>query len=314
MIVSNQVSFTRALFSLRRPLSLLVAWSVLIAAAHWRFPKWELWISPMPLTVAGVALSILLAFRNNASYERYWEARTLWGRLVNASRTFARQLVVFCQHSPAESDPSTGQQPDYCREREQYITEMTYRVMAFANALRHHLRRGDPQLELQELLPAWEMAQLRRMRNVPAGVLMLLGAGLAHARSRRWMDPISLAALDETLTEFAAIQGGCERIKNTPLPPVYTQIGHKVVLLYCALLPFGLVTEVELLTPLLVVVIAFAVLTLSHITLLLEDPFGLRANDLPLTALCRTIEVDLRQALAEADVPPPVEPVHGILL
>lgn len=314
MIVSKKVSVTRALISLWRPLTCVLIWSVAITVMHWKFPRWELWISPMPLTVAGVALSILLAFRNNATYDRYWEARTLWGRLVNASRSFARQLVVFFHHVPAEAGPTAGQIPALCREREQYIQEMTYRVIAFAHALRHHLRGENSDLELQELLPAWEMAQLKRMNNVPAGVLMHLGSGLAHARREGWADTITLSALDETLTEFATIQGGCERIRNTPLPPVYTQIGHKVVHLYCALLPFGLVTEVQLLTPLVVPVIAFAVLTLSRITLLLENPFGLRANDLPLTALCRTIEIDLRQALAEAEVPPPAEPVHGILL
>lgn len=310
MIVSKKVSVTRALLSLWRPLTCVLIWSVVITALHWRFPKWELWISPMPLSVAGVALSILLAFRNNATYERYWEGRTLWGRLVNASRSFARQLVVFFHHVPGEP----GQLSTFCIEREQYIREMTYRVIAFAHALRHHLRNEDSELELRELLPEWELVRLRRMSNVPAGVLMLLGSGLAHARREGWADTITLSALDETLTELATIQGGCERIKNTPLPPVYSQIGHKVVHLYCALLPFGLVTEVQLLTPIVVLVIAFAVLTLSRITLLLENPFGLRANDLPLTALCRTIEIDLRQALDEAEVPPPVAPVHGILL
>jgi putative membrane protein len=292
----------------------MLVWSVLITVLHWRFPKWELWISALPLSVAGVALGTLLAFRNSATYDRYWEARTLWGRLVNASRTFARQLVVFFHHMPAETGPAAGQVSGLCRAREQYIQEMTYRVMAFAHALRHHLRREDAELELRDLLPPWEVTQLRQMSNVPAGVVMLLGSGLAQARREGWADTIALAALDETLTEFAAIQGGCERIRNTPLPPVYTQIGHKVVLLYCALLPFGMVTEVQLLTPVVVVVIAFAILSLSRITLLLENPFGLRANDLPLTALCRTIEIDLRQALAEVNVPPPVEPTHGILL
>lgn len=314
MIVSTKVSFTRALFSLWRPLGCILVWSLLVTVFHWRFPKWDMWISPMPLTVAGVALSTLLAFRNNATYDRYWEGRNLWGRMVNACRTFTRQLVVFVQETPLEEGPGAGHVSASCREREQYIQEMTYRVIGLAHALRHHLRREDSQLELQELLPAWEMAQLQRMNNIPAGVVMLLGSGLARARREGWIDSISLAALDDTLTEFAAIQGGCERIRNTPLPPAYTQIGHKVVLLYCALLPFGLVTEVQLLTPVLVPVIAFAVLTLSRIALLLENPFGLRANDLPLTALCRTIEIDLRQALAEVDVPPPVEPVHGILL
>jgi len=314
MIVAKKVSVTRALLALSRPLTWLLAWSVLITVAHWLVPRWELWISPMPLTVAGVALGILLAFRNNAAYDRYWEARGLWGRQVNASRTFARQLVVFFQYVPEGNDRNSRSEVESCQKREQYIQEMTYRIIAFSHALRHHLRGEEPWAELPELLPAWEVAQLKEMRNVPAGILMQIGAGLSQARREGWADTITLQALDQTLTEFAAIQGGCERIRNTPLPPVYTQLGHKLVLLYCTLLPFGLVTEVQLFTPLVVIVIGFAVLKLSRITHLLENPFGLRANDLPLTALCRTIEIDLRQALAEREVPGPLEPVGGILL
>lgn len=314
MIVSKNVSFTRAVLSLGRPLAGIFAWSVLITVVHWRFPKWEIWISPIPLTVAGAVLGTLLAFRNSASYDRYWEGRILWGRLVNACRTFTRQLVVFIQQEPHEGGYAGSREVALCRERERYIRAMTYRVIAFAHALRHHLRGEDPELELRELLPPREWMRLQEMRNKPAGVVMLLGSGLNQARQEGWADSVALKALDETLTEFAAIQGGCERIRNTPLPPVYSLIGHQVALLFCALLPFGLVTEVELLTPPVVLVIATAILKLSRITLLLENPFGLRANDLPLTTLCRNIEIDLRQALAETEVPPPVEPVDGILL
>lgn len=314
MIVSKNVSFVRALINLWRPLVGLFVWSAGITVAHAYFPQSHFWISPIPLTVVGAVLGTLLAFRNNAAYDRYWEGRGLWGRQVNACRTFVRQLVVFFHHVPSESGPDAAHTQQQCRAREQYIREMTYRVIAFSHALRLHLRQQDPEPELRELLSPWEVAQLMRMRNVPAGLLMLLGSGLVQARREGWADTITLKALDETLTEFAAIQGGCERIRNTPLPPAYTQIGPKIVLLYCAMLPFGLVTEVQLLTPVVVPLIAFAVLKLCRITLLLENPFGLRANDLPLTALCRTIEIDLRQALAEAEVPPPVEPVDGILL
>jgi putative membrane protein len=143
---------------------------------------------------------------------------------------------------------------------------------------------------------------------------MLMGEQLGEVRQRGWVDPILIANLDETLTELATIQGGCERIRNTPLPPVYTDIGHKIVLVFCALLPFGLVRDLGPLMPPAALVIAFAFLLLSRISLLLENPFGLRPNDLPLTSLSRVIEIDLRDALGEEDVPRPLQPEAGILL
>lgn len=306
MIVSQQISSYRTIVSLGRPLTMTVLWATLVAIVHWRFPQGLIWTSPLPITVAGVALGVLLSFRNNAGYDRYWEGRTLWGRLVNASRSFVRQMVSFLRLRSGS--------PDEREEREEFIRGMAYRVMAFSHALRHHLRREDPFLELIVLLPADEIARLQRVQNVPSGLLMLMGEQIGEVRHRRWVDPIMIASLDETLTELATIQGGCERIRNTPLPPVYTDIGHKIVLVFCALLPFGLVRDLGPLMPPAALVIAFAFLLLSRISLLLENPFGLRPNDLPLTSLSRVIEIDLRDALGEEDVPQPLQPESGILL
>jgi putative membrane protein len=306
MIVSTQISGYRTIISLGRPLSITLLWATLIAVIHWRFPQGLIWFSPLPLTVVGVALSVLLAFRNNAGYDRYWEGRGLWGRLVNFSRALVRQLVSFIRNP----DCPTPER----EERDEFVRGMTYRIIGFAHALRHHLRREDPFLELIVLLPADEIAYLQRVQNVPAGLLMIMGQQVASAHRRGWIDSIMLASIDSSMTELANIQGGCERIRNTPLPPVYTDIGHKIVLVFCALLPFGLVRDLGPLMPPAVVVIAFTFLLLSRISTLLENPFGLRANDLPLTALSRTIEIDMRNALEEEDVPKPLQPEAGILL
>lgn len=306
MIVTRNVSLKRAFWNLRQPLLPVLLCSMAVTAIEMLYPEVAVRLAPLPLTAAGAAISIFLAFTNNASYNRFWEGRTLWGRLVNASRSCVRQLRTFTGETGGESDGDM--------EREAFVRESVYGVIAFAHALRHHLRDEDACLELASLLSEDEMRRLRQMRNIPAGILVLQGERLARARQRGWLDSITLAALDETLTEFAAIQGGCERINNTPLPPIYTAIGHKVTLLYCYLLPLGLVRDMGGLTPFVVLVLASAFLFLSMIALLLEKPFGLRANDLPLTALCRTIEIDLRQALGAADAPEPLRPENGILL
>lgn len=311
MIVSQTISIRRTFWTLGTPLTSLAAWALGVAIVHHFYPESRLWVSPLPFTVAGAALSIFLAFRNNAAYDRYWEGRSLWGRLVNTSRSFTRQLITYLRE---ETDPITPCEEKPLSEREQFIRRMSYRVIAFVHALRHHLRGEDPTLELADLLDPMELEQVSKKRNIPNAILLLLGAQLAVARRRGWLDSIQLSSLDVTLTEFANIHGSCERIRNTPLPPVYTGVADRVVLVYCGLLPFGLVVELGLLTPLVVTVVSFAFLVLSRISSLLENPFGLRPNDLPLTALSRTIEIDVRQSLDEKDTPKPVEPINGILL
>lgn len=311
MIVSRKVSFRRIFWTLGKPLFSMGVWAFGVAAVHHFFPHSRLWVSPLPFTVAGAALSIFLGFRNNAAYDRYWEGRSLWGRLVNTSRSFARQLITYLRDEPAPyGEPGDKPLP----EREQFIRQMSYRVIAFVHALRHHLRGEDPMLEVAGLIEPSEWERIREKRTVPNAILLSLGAQLAIARRRGWLDSIQLSSLDATLTEFANIHGSCERIRNTPLPPVYTGVSDRVVLVYCGLLPFGLVVELGLLAPLVVTIVSFVFLVLSRISSLLENPFGLRSNDLPLTALSRTIEIDVRQSLDESDVPAPVEPVNGILL
>jgi ion channel-forming bestrophin family protein len=311
MIVSQKISFRRIFWTLGTPLFSLGLLSVVVTIVHHLYPRSGLWVSPLPFTVAGAALSIFLAFRNNAAYDRYWEGRGLWGRLVNYSRSFNRQLITYLREDSGslwlyESGPLS--------EREQFIRQMSYRLIGFVHALRHHLRGGNAMLELQPFLPSSELAFIGTKRNIPNAILLSMGEQLGVARRKGWLDSIQLSALDTTLTEFANIQGSCERIRNTPLPPTYTLVTDRVVLIYCGLLPLGLVTELGIITPVIVTIISFAFLVLTRISSLLENPFGLRSNDLPLTALSRTIEIDVRQALAETSVPDPVEPVNGILL
>ena len=293
-------------------MTLTLLWAIVVTLVHWKYPSGLVWMSPLPLTITGVALGILLGFRNTVGYSRYWEGRSLWGRLINASRSLVRQAVSF-----TVADGLMGASADLPIDavaRRDFVRGMAYRTIAFAHALRHHLRREDPFLELGELLSNTEIVRLRSVQNVPAGLLMLFGEQIADARHRGWIDSILLANLDNTLTELAAIQGGCEKIRNTPLPPVYTDIGHKIIVVFCTLLPFGLVRDLGPLMPPAVLIIAFAFLLLSRISLLLEDPFGLRPNDLPLTTLCRVIEIDMRDAIGETDVPKPLQPENGILL
>lgn len=298
MIITGKISIQRTVEHLGAPLIsiFLVAVAAVIIRHNFEFKGVS--TSAVPFTIVGAAISIFLAFRNNAVYDRYWEGRGLWGRMVNVSRNFTRQIDMFLP----EDGPAVRE----------YRRAMFMRTIAYSNALRVHLRGGDAIPVLDAYLSEQETVALSRVRNVPTQLLHLIGTQVREGVRRGWFDNFQMLALDESLTEMAAVQGGCERIKNTPLPPVYTYLTHKVVMCYCFALPIGLVKELGWLTPVVALVASFVFLVLERITELLEQPFGTRPNDLPLSALCRTIEIDLLQSLGESNVPEPLQPVGGV--
>jgi putative membrane protein len=124
------------------------------------------------------------------------------------------------------------------------------------------------------------------------------------------VDSILMAAFDSTLTRMTGTAAACERIKGTPIPFSYTLLLHRTAYLYCFLLPFGLVDSVGALTPLVVAIVAYTFFGLDALGDEIEEPFGMSPNDLPLDALCRTIEIDLRESLGDSDIPPPLAPRH----
>lgn len=304
MIVTGKVSIRSVLLDQRHQLSIVLISSLLAVGIYEVLGERWVSIQITPLTALGVALGVFLSLRNNVVYERYWEARTLWGRLVNVARTFPRQLAVFLR--PGEDKG----------EREAFLREMAYRQIAFAQTLCAHLRGdADPGIGLEKWIPCPAcLAQIRKGRNIPAALLHQMGERLHDAWRRGMVTDFHLPQLDESITEFTDILGGCERIRNTPLPPAYTYLSHKIVLFYCCLVPFGLVADIRFLTPPLTLAIAFAFLTLDRISDLIENPFSRGPNDLPLDALTRTIEIDTLERLNAENVPLPLEPVKGILL
>ena len=296
MIVTGKTSITQAAWDVRRPLLLVALVSLCVAGAYVPLEKRWVSINITVLTSLGVALSVFLSFRNNVVYQRYWEARTLWGRLINASRTLLRQTATFV-------DDET--------ERARLSQTLGRLLTAFVYAFRAHLRGDSAKTEAARFLSDAELPGLDR--NVPAALLHQMGQALRSSARSGHLSDICLSRMDETLTEMTDVLGGCERIKNTPLPPAYTYLAHKIVLAYCCLVPFGLVGELHLLTPILSLVIAFAFVTLDHISELIEQPFSLDPNDLPLSALSRIIENDVRERIGEPPLPV-LEPEAGILL
>ncbi len=254
-----------------------------------------------PFTLIGLAISVFLGFRTNVAYDRYWEGRKLWGALVNVCRTFTRQATTLIDAPASELNRAVAQ-------------DLVHRTIAFAYALKHQLRHTEPWDDLAPLLSVEDIERLRTQRNVPLAITRTLGERLNDAWRKGWIRDIHMPVFEKSLTEMTAIQGGCERIDNTPVPFAYTTLIHRIVGFYCLLLPFGIVKNVHWMTPLVVLMICHAFFGLDEIGDEIEEPFGIEPQDLPLAAIARTIEINLRQYLDEAHVPPPLEPVGRVLL
>jgi ion channel-forming bestrophin family protein len=241
----------------------------------WTLPH----VQAAPLAVFGVALSLFLGFRNNAAYDRWWEARRLWGGLLADARSIAREAEIFL--------------PD-ATDRRRLLTAMR----AFLHQHRCALR-GLPN----------DAAALRDVATTtPDATLDAMALHLAEAHRETRMDGFGARTLSTRLSGIALAQAGCERIRLTPLPYVYSLLIFRTSWLYCLLLPFALLDPTGWLTPVFAVIVAYTFFGLAEVTEELAHPFGLTANALPLDAICRTAEISLAPHLGEPP-PPPLQPV-----
>ncbi len=297
MIVARRYGARRLAAYVGRPLALLLGWDVAVVLAYRVLrPHWGgHWggLGALPMSMMGSSLAIFLVLRNNVAYARWWEARTLWGGVVGGSRRLARQSRLFL--APADAQALVRLQ------------------VAFAHALRCHLRRLDPWAAVTPFLPAGLEPALRARTNLPDAILSAMADRLAALARAGALDSVALAAFEDTLREIGSAQGGCERIRNTPLPRQYDAFPALFVQLFCVLLPLSMVDDLAWLTPLGSSVVGFVFLALDTIGRRLEDPFENDSHDVPLDALARTIEIDLRQGIGETGLPPPLLPVDGVL-
>jgi putative membrane protein len=306
MIVSKYPYWPRILKQTGKLLSILFLLSVISYLVNRRQHALQyVTIPEVAVSILGAALGILLAFRTNAAYARWWEARTLWGAMVNNSRSLARQVTSFSRASnnvTPEADPNT------------FARAFIHRQIAFVHATRCALRRQEPWKDLQPFLDSESLLALKHERNVPAALLQQMGQQLTDAVRDRVLNDWHMQRIDSTLTELSNVLGACERIKNTPLPRQYDYYPELLIKVYCIVLPFIIVDQVGLLTPIVTVMVSFAFLVLNRIGKNLEDPFENAPYDVPMTSLSRTIEINLRQALSEQDLPEQLQPIAGVLM
>lgn len=309
MIIKRRFSPLKVLRYVRGELLLALC----AALAAFLLHRWEPLVA-LPFSIAatlGGALAIFIGFRNNSAYGRWWEARTLWGGIVNSTRVLARLIITFAD--------SHAHQPNYDRARsEAFKREMVHKVIAWAHALRLHLRGQQQWPELAPLLPPTDLDEVLKANNKPIVIMQQLGRRIYQAMADGTLGGFDSFQMEGQLLALANHQGGCERIKNTPLLRQYHFFTRLFLQVFIALLPFCLVADLErmgiawMVIP-VAFIISFVFAIIGKVGEVNEDPFEGRITDVPLTALCNTIERDLRELLGGTELPAKLQPVDGYL-
>ncbi|NNE28821.1 MAG: hypothetical protein HKN16_04270 [Saprospiraceae bacterium] len=310
-------------------------------ATHWSF----LSIPWLPISVIGTAVAFYVGFKNNQAYDRLWEARKIWGAIVNSSRAWGAAVKGFVTNQFA--DESLSKADLYAIQQ-----KLIYRHVGWLYALRsqlliptpwEHIRQGammkrvmearrkrfgigllDDDVTMKELicfLPKGEYDRLINYKNTATQIIDQQSQDLKELRSTGIIEDFRHMELQGLLNEFYVHQGKCERIKKFPLPRQYGSSSFIFVGIFLFLLPFGMVTEFDkighhaawLSIPFSVLV-GWVFLMMELIGDYSENPFEGLGNDIPMLSLCRTIEIDLREMLGETDLPPAIEAKDGVLM
>ncbi len=278
----------------------VLALSTLVVLAHRFMPEQVPGFNSAPLALVGIALSVFLGFRNNACYDRWWEARKDWGLLVIAARSLARQSLILDGRA-IDGEPAP-------RRR------LLQLAIAFSYALLIHLRPGGDHGRILLRLPKERHVAFLESRNRPDFLLREMGALTARLKAAGALSDIEYSVLEGSIRDMSAVLSACERIRFTPVPFGYTLLLHRTAYIFCFLLPFGFADALGWLTPFATALVAYTFFGLDALGNELEEPFGDLPNDLPIGAIAETIEINLREALGERDLPPLPEPKNFILM
>ncbi|MFK8038700.1 MAG: bestrophin family protein [Crocinitomicaceae bacterium] len=297
----------------------------------------------LPLVLLGTAVAFNIGFKNNNAYDRNWEARKIWGGIVNSSRTFTIMTNDFIGNLFAE-EKASGEELKVIKKR------LIYRHIAWLTALRYQLRapkewehfnhkdikrikarQGDHVTEhtielkdaLAPYLEAEELGKILKKVNPATNLIRNQSADIAQLREKKLTDDFRHVEFKNILEELYTLQGKSERIKNYPLPRQYTSISYYFVMLFILIIPFAMIgaftgddisTWQVLLAIPASVIVSWVFFTMEKIGDYSENPFEGIGNDVPITSLARTIEIDMRDMIDEENLPLPITGKNGVVI
>ncbi len=252
----------------------------------------------VPVTIVGGALAIFLGFRNNSAYDRWWEARKIWGGIVNTSRTLSSFVMTF----PSEKHGSAS-----FSEIQTWRKSIIYRQICWLYTLKSHLRKQAPWERMLDFMSKEEYEELMKKTNKPAQLLHNQNQAIAYAFENGMVDNFRHMELAKLIKELYSLQGMCERIKNTIFPFYYNYFTKVFLWLFIFCLPFSLAPLMNGYTAIAMSIgICFIFYILDKSGEITEDPFEGRAADTPMSTISRSIEIDLLEMLGEENTPKPL--------
>ncbi|XOV91799.1 MAG: bestrophin family protein [Bacteroidota bacterium] len=327
MYIKRNYGFWMTLNWSRKPFIWGTIYSAIICLSSFYLDK-EIALPWNPVSVIGIAVAFYLGFKNNSSYDRTWEARKIWGGIVNSSRAFSAAIVAFVKGD----DEATIKK------------ELVFRHIAWLTALRHQLRLSRPWEHIEERIRVYfpdvsedynqklnselemylsknELDSLEKATNKATQILRIQSQRLQELRDKEYFEDFRHMEFHHHITAFYEDQGKSERIKNFPFPRQYASTALWMTFVFTALVPFALLdifrhTEGFLfwICPLISGLIIWVFFLMEKIGDYSENPFEGSYNDIPITNISRAIEIDMREMIHDTDIPEPIGEKNGFLM
>ncbi|MEO6686221.1 MAG: bestrophin family ion channel [Dyadobacter sp.] len=267
----------------------------------YQYENWHFLVFPISIiSIVGTALSLLLGFRTNSAYDRWWEARRLWGAIVNDSRSLVRQSIAFIKTDPVE--------------KKAIIDNIAHLQIAWCYALCNTLRKETVLVDANLHLEPEELEFVSKHQNIPNAIILLLERRITSAYDKGYITPILFQSLDTTLARLTDSMGGCERIKNTIFTTQYSFYVHLTIFIFTLILPMGLIDSIGRIAIPITFVISFLFFYVEGISYVMQSPFEGNHNDIPMRSLSRTIEINLLQTIEADLIPDRILPKDGYVM
>ena len=273
----------------------IIKWDILIVSLFssvvYVFSKYLIDLN-VPVSIGaflGTAIALLLSFKLSQSYDRWWEARKIWGSIVNDSRTFVIQLRSFSKN-----------------QNEELTNKMAYRQIAWCYALTRNLRNDSEPSNMHTFISKKEQKSIEHINNPALALLNNQSQDLCLLHKESLINDFQQIQIDNTLVRLCTSMGKAERIKNTAFPKTYRLTLHLFIYIFLITLSFSL-TEMPNLTEIpFMVLISVPFFLVQKIAFTIQDPFENKPTDIPMTSISRTIEIDIKQQLGVQDIPDPI--------
>ncbi len=290
MLLKKNIPFSYIMGKIKKELLLITIYSVVITIIYENFHVTRISIPIAIPTIMGTVISLLLGFRSNQAYDRWWEARHIWGGIVNDSRTLSRQVLCFTE-VVYEGD-----------EVHHFRDKLIRRQIAWCYSLGQFLRGQNPTRGLDKYLNRQELDFIRHYDHVPGALLELHARDLKLALEQGWINRFQQVEMDRTLSRLCDAMGKCERIKNTVFPVTYSMYIHFSMLLFIAFLPFAVIQYFGIFEVPVVIAIATSFLLIEKMAIHLQEPFENKPTDTPMTTIARSVERNLTQMLRDQEI------------